>query len=493
MRTSLLASAAIMVTAVGLNTHALAQTTSTLPPGPLSGTFVTAPYSATAANNNNNYQTALLPGPLANPTPGSFVVRLNMANWFFLSVEGSSADHVSASNGGPAGSSYKLAPYNALEYFRMYPGVDAMATNGLRYGAQTEIRENWSSQTYNSATPTAGSALNSNSNPSSAFTCTQTLYVRRAFIYLASDKIGILRMGEADGVIGIFDNGVTTFQNYDTGGWGGDFFTGVPGNVQAAFPFLSQQGADYGSNKMVYLSPRFGGFDFGLQWTPNNVNGEAPCSAAGSACPSLSSSSVVSDGARWMNEYELGARYQGRVGPVSIYALAGYIGSGHISDTGVAPAGAWNGRYNDISAGEGGIAFTYAGLTIGGHFLGGQINNVNSTNPQGAPQSTAWLVGAQYANGPFVVGVTYYNYQDQGNPTLTHVSQRYTDALSFGGTWNVAPGLYIIAEYLWAQQHQGNFNFVTSTAGTFGGSGVSQPLENTVQAQAFTIGTKVRW
>ena len=149
--------------------------------------------------------------------------------------------------------------------------------------------------------------------------------------------------------------------------------------------------------------------------------------------------------------------------------------------------------YNDISAGEGGIAFTYAGLTIGGHFLGGQINNVNSTNPQGAPQSTAWLVGAQYANGPFVVGVTYYNYQDQGNPTLTHVSQRYTDALSFGGTWNVAPGLYIIAEYLWAQQHQGNFNFVTSTAGTFGGSGVSQPLENTVQAQAFTIGTKVRW
>jgi hypothetical protein len=110
MRTSLLASAAIMVATTGLSTHASAQTASTLPPGPLSGTFVTAPYGATAANNNNNYQTALLPGPLANPTPGSFVVRLNMANWFFLSVEGSSADHVSASNGGPAGSSYKLAP-----------------------------------------------------------------------------------------------------------------------------------------------------------------------------------------------------------------------------------------------------------------------------------------------------------------------------------------------------------------------------------------------
>ena len=493
MRTSLLASAAILVTAAGLSTHALAQTTSALPPGPLSGSFVTAPYGATAANNNNNYQAAMLPGPVANPTPGSFVVRLNAVNLFFLSMEGSTADHVNAGNGGAAGSNFKLAPYNAMEYFRLYPGVDAMATNGLRYGAQTEIRENWSSQTYNSATPAAGSALNSNSNPSSAFTCTQTLYVRRAFVYLASDKLGIVRMGQADGVIGIFDNGVTTFQNYDTGGWNGDLMAGVPGNAQAVFPFLSQQAADYGNTKVVYLSPQFGGFDFGLQWTPNNVNGEAPCAAAGSACSSLSSSSVLADGTRWMNEYELGARYQGTVGPVAVYAMAGYVGSGLVSDSAAAPAGAWNGRYNDISAGEGGIALTYAGFTIGGHVFGGQINNANSTNPQGAPQSMAWLVGAQYARGPFVVGVTYYNYQDQGSPSLTHVSQRYTDALNIGATWNVAPGLYLIAEYAWAQMHQGDFNFVTGAAGTFGGGGAAQSLENTAQAQVFAIGTKVRW
>ena len=493
MRTNLLASAAIMATAAGLASHASAQTPSALPPGPLSGTFVTAPYNATAANNNNNYQAAMLPGPFANPTPGSFVVHLNVANWFFLSMEGSSADHVSASNGGPAGSNFKLAPYNASEYFRIYPGVDAMATNGLRYGAQTEIRENWSSQTYNSATPTAGSALNSSSNPSSAFTCTQTLFVRRAFIYFASDKAGLLRLGQADGVIGIFDNGVTTFQNFDTGGWAGDFFTPVPTNVQPSFPFLSQQGADYGSNKIVYLTPQFAGFDFGLQWTPNNVNGEAPCAAASSACSSLSSSSVINDGDRWMNEYELGARYQGKAGPVAIYAMAGYVGSGHVSDTGAAPAGAWNGRFNNISAGEGGVAFTYAGFTVGGHILAGQINNANSTNPQGAPQAIAWLVGAQYANGPFVMGVSYYNYQDQGSPTLTHVSQRYTDALDIGATWNVAPGLYLIAEYSWAQQHQGDFNFVTGNAGTFGGGAVAQPLENTAQAQVFSVGTRVRW
>ena len=30
-----------------------------------------------AANSNNNYQAAMLPGAVANPTPGTFVVRLN--------------------------------------------------------------------------------------------------------------------------------------------------------------------------------------------------------------------------------------------------------------------------------------------------------------------------------------------------------------------------------------------------------------------------------
>jgi hypothetical protein len=493
MRKFLLASVAVMGSSVGFAGYAAAQTAPALPIAPLSGGLVVAPYGATAANNNNNYQAAMLPGPIANPTPGSFVVRLNMANWFYVSLEGSSADKVNAGNGGAAGTSFKVAPYNALEFFRVYPGVDAMATNGLRYGAQTEIRENWSDQTYNAATPTAGSALNSNSNPSSAFTCTQTLFVRRAFVYFASDRVGIVRLGQSDGVLGAFDNGVTTFQNYDTGGWNGDFDSGIPGNAQAVFPFLTQQGAEYGSTKIVYFSPQFAGVDFGLQWAPNNVNGEAPCANAGTACSSLSSSTTLNDGTRWTNEFAVGARYQGTVGPVAIYSYAAYLGSSHVNFNGAAPAGAWNGKYNDISAGDGGVALTVGGLTFGGHILAGQINNTNSTNPQGAPQSVAWLVGAQYATGPFVFGATYYNYQDQGNPTLTHVSQRYTDAFTAGGTWNAAPGLYFFIEYLWSQQHQGDFNFVTGNAGTFGSGGVKQPLENTIQSQALAIGTKVRW
>jgi predicted porin len=260
-----------------------------------------------------------------------------------------------------------------------------------------------------------------------------------------------------------------------------------------SFPFLSQQGADYGSNKVVYFSPQFAGFDFGLSWAPNNTNGEAPCATAGSACTSLSSSNAASDAARWMNHFEVGARYQGTLGPVAIYGMAAYVGSSNVDYTGAPPAEAlgshWNGKYNDISAGDFGLVLTVAGLSVGGHFLGGQINNVNSTNPQGAPQSTAWMVGVQYATGPFVVGTSYYNYQEQGNAALTGVSQRYTDAFDVGGTWNAAPGLYFFAQYMWGQQHQGAFNFLTGAVNGSAGSN----LQNTTQAQVLVIGTKVRW
>ena len=57
----------------------------------------------------------------------------------FFGVEGSSATHVDGN---------KLAPEQFIGYFRLYPGVDAMATNGLRYGAIVEIRQNFIGQSY---------------------------------------------------------------------------------------------------------------------------------------------------------------------------------------------------------------------------------------------------------------------------------------------------------------------------------------------------------
>ena len=97
------------------------------------------------------------------------------------------------------------------------------------------------------------------------------MYVRRAFTYVAGEQWGIVRVGQADGIIGIFDNGVTTNQFLDNNFNGGDN-QNVPGAASPFF-FLSQAGNEYGNTKVVYLSPQFAGFDFGFQWAPNTSNG----------------------------------------------------------------------------------------------------------------------------------------------------------------------------------------------------------------------------
>jgi len=102
-----------------------------------------------------------------------------------------------------------------------------MATNGLRYGAAIEVRENFPGEQSGSS--------------ASTYLSLQTLYVRRAFTYVAGDNWGIVRLGQADGPIGIFDNGVTTFQFLPTGDFnGGDTQSFMPGNVPPTWIWLSQ-------------------------------------------------------------------------------------------------------------------------------------------------------------------------------------------------------------------------------------------------------------
>ena len=263
----------------------------------------------------------------------------------------------------------------------------------------------------------------------------QTLYIRRAFLYLAADQAGLLRVGQTDSISGIFDNGVTTFQNFDTGGWNGDP-NALPANVQVSFPFFSQQGADYGYSKFVYLSPQFAGFDVGLQYAPNTGNGAYSCAYAGvatpSTCPALSSSVTVGDGARPTNQYAAGARYQGTFGPVGLYVWGTYTGSGTVNYTGPAalpelggPKGnVYTGKFDNQSVGFGGAALTNAGVTFGGAYQGGNYNGLGAAKPELGAKGRAWIAGVQYAAGPLVVGTSFYNYQSQGAVTLTGISQR---------------------------------------------------------------------
>ena len=344
-------------------------------------------------NSNNNYQAPMLPGALANPTPGTIVVHINAKVQVDAGGVWTSADTraFTAPNGAPGAApitsigsgplaagtatsasaaqsailgvngtgTAKLQPQVIGSFARLYFGGDGMATNGLRYGAAIEMRENFSGE------PSGASA--------STYASLETMYVRRAFTYVAGDNWGIVRAGQADGLIGIFDNGVTTFQFLPTGNFnGGDSQSFMPGTVPPTWIWLSQAGGEYANTKLVYMSPQIAGFDFGIQYAPNTSNGYGSdnaalgalgqsitgagigtgltCGTATSGCPSLSSGPGSLDGERLINQYAAGVRYQGAFGALGVLAYGVYEGSGTADYTGAGPGTAAGRTILGISA-----------------------------------------------------------------------------------------------------------------------------------------------
>src|ERR1700761_1412691 len=133
MRKFLLASVATLGTG-GLTGAALAQTPPGAPvpaplsaPAPISGpigaptqgqqAYPAAPAPTAYVNNNNNYQAPMLPGPLANPTPGTIVVHFNgkvqvdfQAAWTSADSRFVTAPAGSLGAGSPGGAGFLAGP-----------------------------------------------------------------------------------------------------------------------------------------------------------------------------------------------------------------------------------------------------------------------------------------------------------------------------------------------------------------------------------------------
>ena len=134
MRKLLLASAAT----VGMVGAAAAQTTvvqTQAPPAPIGVMGIPSqPSSYLGGNNSLNSDGSALPVSPNTPTPGTMTIHMNGRVWGYLGVQGGSSSSVGGN---------KVNPEQFIGYFRLYPGVDALATNGLRYGAIVEIRQNY--------------------------------------------------------------------------------------------------------------------------------------------------------------------------------------------------------------------------------------------------------------------------------------------------------------------------------------------------------------
>jgi hypothetical protein len=517
MRDFLMATAAIMGASGGL---AYAQTPVAAP----SQGQLAAPYGAgPAANNNNNawgiantptggaaagpLSTVYAPNVDAVPAPGTIVIRLNgrveveVAGTF--STLNTGVGTPSAVNGSGAG--YKLNPVGVSSYARLYPGFDGLAANGLRYGAAVEIRENFYAGTVGTTNGgTTGAATGPAANASA-----QTLWVRQAFTYLASDQVGIVRLGQGGGVLTLFDNCIFTSECWD-GGVGELNGAGLgdvgPNAALAPFVWLDQAGAEVVNSKIVYLSPQFFGVDFGLQYAPNagnafsNASGNSPiqttpCNQAGPNCISVTSGN---DATRWYNQVGGGVRYQELFGAVDfkVYGFGETAQKENLTTgpyytpaqvrAGVAGASTSNLRYQNLGFYKAGTAITFANVTVALDYIGGTVNGQLNLVPNGGANMNALLPGITYANGPITAGVQFGDIWSQGAAQLTGLTQRHEYEFALGGAYKLAPGVQLVGEYQYAYRHQNGWNFATNSLGIDGGT-------VDVQSQQVLFSTVLTW
>jgi hypothetical protein len=540
MRKILLASAAVLGTASG----AWAQTSTPTPPqGFQSQGQIALPWLAgPGANNNNNLMGTAAPGAAAVPAPGTVVIRLGgrvytqidadysnissigpgqLGTYATNRLTGLPASGTAAASGtvvaGGSTASYKMNPVGIGAFFRLYPGVDGVSSNGIRYGAGVELRENFeggNSFTVNSngstipsitSTATAGSATSASGTSSG-----QTIYVRRAFVYLGSDQTGIVRIGGADGLIGLYDaSGTFTVGSWD-GGIGGLNDAGMqatlPSNFLLSEFFLSGSGIEYANTKVVYMTPQFAGFDFGLQYDPsmgnaftNSVTSDAyavgTCTAASANCVNDISGN---DGTRMINRFVFGGRYNGTFAGVNLQGYGTYTLSGRESIPGggvqASPAqinaAAGNLHYDGQGFFNGGLQVNYLGFSLGADTTWGRMNPGNDgLIPTGAVATRGVIGTLSYAIGPFSIGAGASVLDWQGTAQMVGTSQRHETAADFGGSYKLAPGITLAAEYQYEVKHQSDVNFVTGNYGTQVGAN----QYNTIKAQGFTFATIISW
>jgi len=432
------------------------------------------------------------------PTPGTIVIRLGGKVEADVTINSSSLSTYQSS-----GVTYKTNPILIGSYMRLYPGFDGMAANGVRYGAQIELRENFQGALpAGSASSTLGIAQSSAPSSPSANTSLQTVLVRRAFTYLAADQVGIVRLGQGDGVIGLFDNCIFSTQCWDAGigVFQGPIFGGyAPTNISngaSNYPWLAQAGAEYGNNKIVYLSPQYFGFDLALSYAPSQGNAEQATSgnvgvtgAQSLGVPNDNNIQTVTGATtnRWYNQFEAGLRYEHTFEPVDVkwYGMYMHANREDVLSTGTLTSGTSAVNYDAISLYQTGLAVTTSGVTAAVTYQTGQVNNQLSLLQSGGAPMQAVVAGLTYQNGPWTLGAVGGIINNQGaQGAFVGHTQRHQAEFMVGGNYKMAPGVNLVLEYGYIQEHQGGVNLATGAAGA---------AYNDVKTQGLLFSTMLTW
>jgi len=292
------------------------------------------------------------------------------------------------------------------------------AANGLTYGARIEFEMDAV------GVGSAGTAFNTD----------------EVWMFASSPTLGTIRLGDTDSAAGIMQVRPSRYTGFN----GARVNWTVQGGTRYTFAGMND-GAD--NSKVVYMSPEFAGFDFGVSFAPNGGEGEREIRGLGiSEAGAVTAAGLQRGGIDRENEITAALRYRGQLGAVGIAAGAAMSTASAPSNTRTAPIAAAS-QTDDPTAYSVGLSLTFAGLTVGGEYTWGSYNGVgpgNTGTTKGFDDSNHWLLGASYT----IQGITLTaNYgegtQDRGGALADHTST----IIGVGASYTLAPGWTLYGYY----------------------------------------------
>jgi len=302
--------------------------------------------------------------------------------------------------------------------------VEGKAANGLTYGARIEFEMD------SIGVGSAGTTFNTD----------------EMWLFVTSPTLGTLRFGDADSAAGVMQVRPPRYVAFN-----GLRVNWVrQGGTRYMFAGLND-GAD--NTKVVYLSPQFAGFDFGLSFALNGGEGEREVLGLGVSPTStaLTVAGLQRGRTTRENEFTGAIRYRGTFGAVGIAAGFGFSTATAPSNNNAGPGALEQplaARTQNPTAYSVGLTVAFSGLTLGGEYTWGRYNGVSPglVGPAaGRGDSRHWLLGAAYTFQGITLTANFgRGTQDTNTATYGDQSQRLW---GLGATYTLAPGWSLYAYY----------------------------------------------
>jgi hypothetical protein len=322
--------------------------------------------------------------------------------------------------------------------------VTAKAANGLAYGAVIELQnDNFGGG--------SGSGID----------------VDEAFVFVSSPRFGTLRFGEEDAAAGLLQVRAPSITGFGAdGAWDNTILRTATGSEGS--PVLMNAINDHNdATKIVYLSPQFAGFDFGLSYAPVAAEGDRPFTGRmvdtlGAGGAAISASVTQRDRTGLTNEISGALRYRGSVGGVGVAAsvvglTADAAANSVDADTGAVTTAVSNGRTRrDITVMSLGLSLSAWGFTLGGEYTRGDYASIvgrqplaNNADGTDRDASVHLLFGLTYRVGSTSLGA-YLGQAEQDNGRTARgvaIADRRQTAWGLGIAYALAPGLEMFGSY----------------------------------------------